>query len=298
MLINRCHAEPNHPHAEGAAKHAPKKTSGRRRIKNATTWYVLNNLPDPEIREAVARCIPRVKEGVEFALARLVKNLKHIDPTADAGAYRAVVGEWYRVVAVLRPDLTLADVEGWFVELWAEAGAERPDQFMVDHCRWHVDRSKPLSVRLPATLVALAKLFGRRRFFLGVRTLGRCLGVSTATAARHLKAMAERGSIRIEKRAGPHIYTRDADVIHTGPLFALGDRAKQTASLPDEVPAPHPMTDLTEPPAELLVDVSPLIGGDGPWWEGGGWETNDGDRFDRDWDEPPPMRTDAPPVDF
>lgn len=197
-----------------------------RRTYNAAVWNVLAKLPDDDIREAVARSIP--KRGVRWleSLGKLVKSLRAIDRTADPIAYLAVVTQWH---SLLPAD---ADSPGWdrvrnaFADLWRDTKPEDADAYMIRWCSGRVDPGASHAERVRQTLVALSKLFGRRRFFLGVRTLAKCAGMSKTCAAKHMNALVERGAIRVERRSGPHLWERLADVVHTGPLFALSDAAR------------------------------------------------------------------------
>ena len=205
-----------------ANKPVSRQTSARRK-HNAAVWNVLAKLPDDDIREAVARCIP--KRGVRWleSLGKLVKSLRSIDRTADPIAYLHVVENWHRLLP------TDADSPGWehvrdaFADLWRDTKPGDADAYMVRWCANRVDPSSSHRERVRQALVALSKLFNRRRFFLGVRTLAKCAGMSKTCAAKHLNALLECGAIRVERRSGPHLWERLADVIHTGPLFALSD---------------------------------------------------------------------------
>lgn len=197
--------------------------TGARKWLNETAWHVLAKMPDDAIRECVARSIPHRAGEWRTYLKRLVQGLRHIDPTAPPIAYLHVIEQWHRFMPSGPETPTWQDVRDVLVNLWPDTDPDESDGYMARWCRRHVDTSASHAERVRQSLVALAKLFGRRRYFLGVRTLAKCAGMSKTCAAKHLNRLLARGAIRVERRSGPHIWERLADVIHTGPLFALSD---------------------------------------------------------------------------
>jgi hypothetical protein len=283
-------------------------STGHKKARNELVWNVLAKLPDDDIREAVARAMPRRVGEWRGCLVRLVRSLKTIDATPTVFPYLPVLEQWHRLIPAgeVRPLWTT--VRDMLADLWAETEVGECDGYMVQWCQRRVDATASHGERVRQSLVALAKLFGRKRFFLGVRTLAKCAGMSKTCAAKHLNRLLERGSIRVERRSGPHLWERMADVIHTGQLFALSDAAKTDTS-GDSIPCvrtTNPVFDILNPDGEILTDDTLEIALTAPEWpktsaEVGGWWDEDGPD---DVTEPPTGRDYAPimmrnvPVDF
>lgn len=291
FLLHRFHKKPHNTAKRrytlnGNPKDANRPTgtsTGAKRGRNATVWNVLAKLKDDDIRESVARAIPRRSSQWRTCLNRLVQSLRTIDPTATALPYLPVIEQWHRLIPCGDETPTMQDVRDVLVNLWPATEPDDADGFMVKWCRQRVDSSAQHGERVRQALVALTQLFGRKRFFLGVRTLARCAGMSKTCAAKHLNRLLERGAIRVERRSGPHLWDRMADVIHTGPLFALGEAAQFLGKSDDCLPCvrtPNPVFDILNPDREVmgddLIDVT-VFGSEfedatppeplGGWWD-------------------------------
>jgi DNA-binding transcriptional ArsR family regulator len=243
---------------------------------NAERYAALAKLPDKVIRSIVERCEVDEPDNFPTMFGKLVRELRRGDERADPRAYLDVIKVWHYLNGHRSPR-TLRSVLSEYADYWHLLDVpEKSTQYMIDHVRANVNLS-PLRNRenvVLDALVSLARLFRKRQYFVSVRVLGECVGVSKSTAARILNRLEDRGCIKRIRRDGPHIYTRKADIVNVGPLYAVGDHArdreqprKYTPPLPSHPETVASLSSSCVPPVKKRYAPQPnLDDPTRPWW--------------------------------
>lgn len=194
---------------------------------NCEVWKAYERLPDPAVREAVKRNVPRTGYEFEARLCRLARHLRSAYPRDGVNEWREVVGVWYFLARPCDKSKTLDDVWAKFAAAHQNADGRSPGwklrQIANDHG----------SADPARTLAAVARHLKRRTLFVSARTFATWIGTSVATAARRLTALVLSGAVRVLAAGKPHVFDRTATAYDVSPLFALSDRQPDTPQAGD-----------------------------------------------------------------